>query len=261
MNTLYLIKIGASVLDSAATLHAFLQAFHSLKAPKILVHGGGSIASEIGAQMGIVSQYKNGRRITDDATLDLVTMVYGGLINKKLVAQLQALGCNAIGLCGADANILPAQKRVPRDIDYGWAGDLDVENLHTDWLIRQVNAGICPVIAPLTHDGKGQLLNTNADSIAAALAITLSNQYAVELIFGFEKVGVLRNADDEHSLIQRLSYPEFLEMRDNKSIYAGMIPKLENAFRCIAAGVKSVRIGKVERIQHLIQQSEGTLIS
>lgn len=261
MKSLYLIKVGASVLDTPDIRDSFLQQFANLKSPKILVHGGGSIATELGKKMGIISQYENGRRVTDEATLDLVTMVYGGLINKQLVAKLQSLGCNALGLSGADANILPAQKRAISEIDYGWVGDIDIATLRTDWLAEQLSADICPVIAPLTHDREGHILNTNADSIAAALAISLSKHYAVQLLFGFEKAGVLRDIHDELSLINHLSYREFETMKANGSIYAGMIPKLENAFRCAAAGVQSVRIGKAEHIQLIIQQQEGTLIS
>lgn len=261
MTKLYIIKIGASILDNPGVLASFLQAFTKIDAAKILVHGGGSIATQIGRKMGIVSKYEQGRRITDEETRDLVTMVYGGLINKKVVAALQALGCNALGLTGADANVMPARKREVQAVDYGWVGDIEAHTFSDEWLMQQISSGICPVMAPITHDGKGNLLNTNADSIAAELAISMSKRYDVNLVFGFEKAGVLRNPNDETSVIKTLNKDEFLALKEHKQIYAGMIPKLDNAFRCIEAGVNSVRIGMAERIEGLILKQDGTIIS
>ncbi|HEY0274085.1 MAG TPA: acetylglutamate kinase, partial [Chitinophaga sp.] len=165
MIDLFVIKVGGNVLDNPPLLQQFLQNIAAIPGKKILIHGGGKIATRIGDQLGIVSSYINGRRITDAATIDLVTMVYGGLVNKKLVAQLQAVGCNAIGMTGADANIIPARKRPVKEIDYGFVGDIVTEALHVKPLRSMLDAGLTPVFAPLTHDGKGQMLNTNADTI------------------------------------------------------------------------------------------------
>ena len=199
---LFVIKIGGNVIDDEKKLSLFLDSFSGIDAFKILVHGGGKIATSIGNKLGIESKYINGRRITDDETIDLVTMVYGGLINKKIVARLQSFGCNAIGLSGADGNLIPATKRgALAGVDYGWAGDVASARLPVDsWQLLLENDFV-PVVAALTHDGQGHILNTNADTIASTVAVALSGLYDVRLIYCFEKKGVLENVDDNVSLV------------------------------------------------------------
>jgi acetylglutamate kinase len=266
---IFVIKIGGNVIDNEENLSSFLQSFASIKSNKILVHGGGKIATKIGEQLGIKSKYINGRRITDDDTIDLVTMVYGGLVNKKIVAQLQAKGCNAIGLTGADANIIPAKKRPtsplppPKEgvLDFGWVGDIDNEKLKTDNLKLIMESGITPVFAPLTHDGEGHILNTNADTIAAALAIALSQYYDVRLIYCFEKKGVLENVEDENSVIRNINKEKYRQLLNEKKLFEGIIPKIDNAFAAIDAGVKEVLIGDAkDLLQNVTDETEGTLI-
>ena len=186
MDKLFIIKIGGNVLDNASELHSFLTDFASIKGRKILIHGGGKIATKLGEQLGIESKYVNGRRITDAETLDLVTMVYGGLVNKQIVAQLQHKGCNAMGVTGADGNLIQATKRPVKDIDYGFVGDIHHENVNRELLSGLLNQNIVPVFAPLTH-ADGNILNTNADTIASVLAVALSVHFHVRLIFCFEK--------------------------------------------------------------------------
>lgn len=181
------------------------------------MHGGGKIATKIGDQLGIESKYINGRRITDDGTIDLVTMVYGGLVNKKIVARLQALQCNAIGLTGADANIIPARKRPVKEIDFGWVGDITTNNVQVDVLLNLLQSGAVPIFAPLTHDGEGHVLNTNADTIASSLAVALSQLYQVRLIYCFEKKGVLENVNDENSVIQQINKEKYRQLLTEKN--------------------------------------------
>jgi acetylglutamate kinase len=251
---LYIIKIGGNVIDHPDHLLAFLNRFAAIPDPKILVHGGGKLATRIGEQLGIVSQYIEGRRITDDATLDLVTMVYGGLVNKKLVASLQAVGCNAIGLTGADANIIPAVKRPVKEVDYGWAGDINIQNIHVTSLQVLLQAGIVPVMAPLTHDGKGHMLNTNADTIAASLAVALSQSYAVQLMYCFEKKGVLADLEDPESVIPVIHPQNFPELKKEGKLHSGIIPKIENALEAVSKGVQKVWIGDAADILKTIKQ-------
>lgn len=227
------------MLDDEISLKNFLDDFSALEGLKVLVHGGGKIATQLGSKLGIGHHMVNGRRITDKETLELVTMVYGGLINKNLVAKLQALSCNALGLCGADANIFPAVKRPVETIDFGFVGDIAVDLLEISRLELFLNAGLTMVIAPLTHDGDGNLLNTNADTMAAALAILLADVYACELIYCFEKEGVL-DADD--AVIPALSMQQFTELVRSGVVGGGMVPKLSNAFEALTAGVPTVRI-------------------
>ena len=229
MDCLYIIKIGGNVIDHPDHLQAFLKRFVLMKGNKILVHGGGKIATRIGDQLGNESKYVNGRRITDDATIDVVTMVYGGLVNKKMVASLQALGCNAIGLTGADANVMPATKRPVKTIDYGWAGDVDSDKVGADKLAGFLIMGLTPVFAPLTHDGKGHMLNTNADTIASSLAVALSSMYSVHLIYCFEKKGVLLSLEDESNILKRINREKFEYMKAEGALHSGILPKIENA--------------------------------
>lgn len=262
MMTLLIIKIGGNVLDNPAALHTFLHDFAALPEPKILVHGGGKIATQIGERLGLSPLYIKGRRVTDEATLELVTMVYGGLINRQLTAQLQALGCNAIGLTGADANILPAIKRPVQEVDYGWVGDLQSDKIDGKRLQLLLNQGLTPVFAPLTHDGAGHLLNTNADTIAATMAVALTADYQVRLLFCFEKKGILKNPDDDASVVPELDQTDYLELQKNAAVSGGILPKLDNAFMAAQNGVTRVVIGHAEdiRVNALEERPTGTLI-
>lgn len=261
MEQLFVVKIGGNVIDNEDALQSFLQDFASIKEKRILVHGGGKIASRIGEQLGITSKYINGRRITDAQTIDLVTMVYGGLVNKQIVAGLQSYSCNAIGLTGADANVLPAVKREVKDIDYGFAGDVNISALPVDIWQMLLQYDLIPVVAPLTHDGKGQILNTNADTIASALAVCLSALYQVRLIFCFEKKGVLEDVEDENSVIQLFTREIYTQLLEEKKLFEGILPKIENAFAAIDAGVHEVLVGDAKDVlQNLGQETVGTLI-
>ncbi len=259
---LFIIKVGGNIIDNEEKLASFLSSFSSVDAYKILVHGGGKIATEIGNKLGIESKYINGRRITDEATIDLVTMVYGGLINKKIVAQLQSLNCNAIGLTGADGNIIPATKRVIKDVDFGRVGDLESSKLKAERLKLLLDNDFIPVFAPLTHDEQGHILNTNADTIASGLAIALSKFYAVRLLYCFEKKGVLENVDDDNSVINFINKEKYRQLCKEQKLFAGIIPKIDNAFAAISAGVKEVLIGSADDlIQNTTTETVGTLIT
>jgi acetylglutamate kinase len=262
MQKLFVIKVGGNIIDDKQKLASFLQSVASVKSHKILVHGGGKIATEIGNKLGIASKYINGRRITDDATIDLVTMVYGGLINKKIVAQLQSLKCNAIGLTGVDANIIPAKKRTVKDIDFGWAGDIDNSKVKSENLKALIESGFVPVFASLTHDEQGQILNTNADTIASSLAVALSKFYDVRLIYCFEKKGVLENVEDENSVITNINKEKYKQLLNEQKLFAGILPKIDNAFAAINAGVREVLIGNADDlIQNITGKTVGTLIT
>jgi acetylglutamate kinase len=261
MEQLFVIKIGGNVIDDNASLQSFLENFASIKAKKILVHGGGKIATKIGEQLGIASNYVNGRRITDEATIDLVTMVYGGLVNKKIVAKLQSLDCDAIGLTGADANIIPAVKRPVKDIDYGFVGDVVKEKIAVNNLEALLANNFTLVIAPLTHDGNGQMLNTNADTVASSLAVALSASYDVRLIYCFEKKGVLENIADEDSVITLITKEKYQQLLAENKLFDGILPKIDNAFAAINSGVKEVLIGDAnDLLQNVTANTKGTLI-
>lgn len=268
MQKLFVIKIGGNVIDDENNLSSFLDTFAAVDARKILVHGGGKIATRMGEQLGIESKYVNGRRITDAATIDLVTMVYGGLVNKKMVAQLQARHCNAIGLTGADANILPAVKRPVKDIDYGFVGDIlsrepGAGSLEpgAEKLRLLLDAGLTPVVAPLTHDGKGQVLNTNADTIASSLALALSVYYEVRLIYCFEKKGVLEDANDNNTVIPLITKDIYRRLTNEKKLFDGILPKIDNAFAAIDGGVREVLIGDAKDLaRNVTDTTSGTLI-
>ncbi|WP_018617349.1 acetylglutamate kinase [Segetibacter koreensis] len=260
MSKLFVIKIGGNVIDNQDALQLFLKDFAAIQEYKILIHGGGKIATKIGEQSGIQSNYINGRRITDDATIDLVTMVYGGLVNKKIVAQLQALLCNAVGLTGADGNIIPATKRPVKDVDFGWVGDIENGKLQVENLKMLLDAGFVPVFAPLTHDGIGHILNTNADTIASSLAVGLSKYYDVRLIYCFEKKGILQNVDDNNSVINVINKETYQQLLDDEKLFAGILPKIDNAFAAIDAGVKEVLVGDAkDLIQNTGKKTIGTL--
>lgn len=242
------LKIGGNVINNPATLHEALDYFAELIEPAILVHGGGSKASEVTAAMGGTPTMIDGRRITDHATLEVVTMVYAGLINKQVVAQLQSRGCNALGLSGADGNAVLADKRPVTTIDYGFAGDVTAVN--APLLEALLRMGLRPVLCPITHDSRGQLLNTNADTVANETAIALAAAgHDVRLQYCFELAGVLRDLDDSHSVIETLTTQTYAEERAKGTISAGMLPKLDNAFAAVAAGAGEVRIGNIRSLR------------
>lgn len=260
MEKIFVIKIGGNVIDSESSLQSFLKDFATIEGKKILIHGGGKIATKIGEQLGIQSNYINGRRITDDATIDVVTMVYGGLVNKKIVAKLQSLNCNAIGLTGADANIIPAKKRPVKDVDFGWVGDVENGKLEVENLRLFLENGLVPVFAPLTHDTLGHILNTNADTIASLLAVALSSYYNVRLVYCFEKKGILENVDDDKSVINLINKQTYQQLLSEQKLFAGILPKIDNAFAAIDAGVKEVLVGDARDLsKNTTNQTSGTL--
>ncbi|WP_439882874.1 acetylglutamate kinase [Pontibacter sp. MBLB2868] len=259
-----LVKIGGNILDDPARLRSFLVDFAQLQGPKLLVHGGGKIASAIGQRLGIEPVMVDGRRVTDTETLELVTMVYGGLVNKQVVAQLQELGCNAIGMTGADANSIKAVKRPVGKVDYGFAGDVaGTESINVPVLETLLAAGLTPVFAPLTHNGKGTILNTNADTIASVLASALAGKQVVKLMYCFEKRGVLSDAADETSVIAQINPEKYNYLKETGAVHAGMIPKLDNAFAALKLGVKQVLIGEAEALKSINGAGEfsGTTLS
>lgn len=246
MEKLTLIKVGGKIVEEPDTLQQLLRDFSSIEGHKVLVHGGGRSATRIASQLGIESQMVNGRRITDAEMLKVVTMVYGGLVNKNIVAGLQALQVNALGLTGADMNIMRSDKRPVKDVDYGFVGD--VKEVNADVLASLIQQGIVPVLAPLTHDKQGNMLNTNADTIAGEAAKALAKYFDVTLMFCFEKKGVLLNEDDDESVIPEIDRASFQKYVAEGIIQGGMIPKLENAFQAIDAGVKEVIITQASEI-------------
>lgn len=258
MGKLYIIKIGGNIIDDEEKLASFLRDFASIEEKKILVHGGGKMATRMAEQMGIQQKLVDGRRITDGETLKIVTMVYAGYINKNIVAQLQAHHCNAMGLCGADGDLMLAHKRQHPVLDYGYVGDVDAVNTRLINTLLQSNISL--VLAPITHDQQGQLLNTNADTIAQEIAKAMSSSYDVQLIYSFEKNGVLLDVADENSVIPELKPAYYQELKNKNKIFAGMIPKLDNAFAALNSGVNKVIIGKAEQLNELIQGTAGTSI-
>lgn len=234
------------MVEEQESLNELLNQFQKISGNKILIHGGGRTATVIAGKLGIETQMVEGRRITDSETLEVVTMVYGGLVNKRIVAALQSRNCNAIGLTGADLDLIRAKKRPVKEIDYGFVGDVD--DVNTRELQLLINENIVPVIAPLTHDGNGNLLNTNADTIASEIATELSNYYSVYLFYCFEKKGVLTNPKDESSVIYDLDKDLFNKYKEKGIISEGMIPKLENGFRAKRKGVREILITNPENI-------------
>ena len=238
--TLSVIKVGGAVLEDESSLSVFLDRFVAIPGLKILVHGGGRAATKLSEKLGIESKLVEGRRITDADTLEIVTMVYGGLVNKKTVAALQSKGCNAAGFTGADMNLITAQKRPVQDIDYGFVGD--ITQVNQEAFSNLLKDGITPIIAPLTHDGNSQLLNTNADTMASAIAVAMAGLYEVSLVFCFEKSGVLSDTDDEKSVIPNLTTETYQSYKEKGIIHSGMIPKIDNSFDALHKGVKQVII-------------------
>lgn len=246
MEKLTLVKVGGKIVEEPASLKNLLADFSKIKGYKVLVHGGGRSATAIAAKLGIESQMVNGRRITDEETLKVVTMVYGGLVNKQIVAGLQALDVNALGLTGADLNYMRSEKRPVKDVDYGFVGD--VKEVNAGILSDLIMKGVVPVLAPLTHDKAGNMLNTNADTIAGEAAKALSEFFDVTLMYCFEKKGVLLNENDDESVISKLTPQLFQKYVAEGVINGGMIPKLENSFEALDAGVKQVVITRADQI-------------
>ena len=234
------VKVGGGIIEQEDALNTFLDSFAQIEGPKVLVHGGGRLATKVAESLGYETKMVEGRRVTDEKMLEVVTMVYGGLANKKIVAALQAKGTNALGLSGADGNLIAAHKRPVKDVDYGWVGDIDTIN--SDLLINLIKNGFVPVIAPLSHNGEGKMLNTNADTIASTVARALAQKQETQLVLGFELDGVLRDFNDKSSVIESIT-PELFEQYKLEGIISdGMIPKLSNAFDAVNAGVASVKI-------------------
>lgn len=256
MQKLYIIKIGGNVIDDLEATKDFLTKFASIKGNKVLVHGGGKVATQVAEKLGLTAQMIDGRRITDEAMLGVVTMVYGGLVNKNLVAKLQSLGVNALGLTGADAGCILAKKRAVGAIDYGYAGDIVEVNA------RQIASFIAlhmvPVFAPLTYDTQGTLLNTNADTMAASLATALASTFETHLIYCFEKKGVLANPQDDNSAIPQLSAETYTGLKNKGIISKGMIPKLDNAFSAMQNKVRKVIICHAEDVDTVIAGNTAT---
>ena len=252
---LHIVKIGGNIIDEPEALASFLANFASIPGFKLLVHGGGKIATSMAAELGIQSQMIEGRRVTDSESLKIVTMVYAGWINKSIVASLQALSTNAIGLAGPDGAFVVSKKRNPVPIDYGFVGDIESVNAHG--LTALIENGLSPVFAPITADTKGQLLNTNADTMAQALAIALSTHFDVTLTYCFEKQGVLMDPNDDNSVISQINSANFAQLKADGIVSAGMIPKLENALKAISQGVQTVRLCHADFVS---QPDKGTLI-
>lgn len=252
---LTVVKVGGKILEEETSLNVLLHEFTDLEGLKVLVHGGGRTATALASRLGIETKMIDGRRVTDENMLRVVTMAYGGLVNKTVVARLNAMGVMALGLTGADANVILSHKRPVKTVDYGFVGD--VEAVADDILVLLLQNGIVPVMAPLTHDGFGQLLNTNADTIAAATAKALASHFDVTLTFCFEKRGVLRNPDDDDSVIPRIDASTYQKLKNEGIIQGGMIPKIENSFDALRSGVRKVVI---TRVGQLGREGEGTTI-
>jgi acetylglutamate kinase len=238
---LSIIKIGGNIIEDDTSLNAFLKLFSNLEGKKILVHGGGKQATAIASKLGIESKMVNGRRITDKDTLEVITMVYGGLVNKNMVAKLQALQIDAIGLTGADVNSIKSNKRQVTNIDYGFVGD--VKEVASNSIDRLIKANFTPVFCAITHDGNGQLLNTNADTIASQVAIGMSKKYETTIYYCFELNGVLRNINDQNSVVKHLNINTYNKLLEDGIIADGMLPKLENCFDALKNGVTKVNMG------------------
>ncbi|SHI36260.1 N-acetylglutamate kinase [Mesonia phycicola] len=244
---LKIVKIGGNLIDDAEVLATLLKDFSAIKEPKILIHGGGKIATATSKKLGIESKLVEGRRITSAEDLEVITMVYAGLLNKNIVAQLQANNCNALGLSGADANCVQANLRHKEPVDYGFVGD--VNHINSAIIQQLLTAQLTPVFCAISHDGKGQLLNTNADTVTAEIAIAMSKYYEVELMYCFEKNGVLENVEDENSVIPKINTAKYEALKANQQIHQGMLPKMQNCFYALKNGVANVVIGSSKLLQ------------
>jgi acetylglutamate kinase len=257
------VKIGGNVIDDDSVLNRFIESFSAISGPKILIHGGGKLATQYSKRLGIETKLIDGRRITDDDTIQIVVMTYAGWINKRIVALLQSKSCNALGITGADAELIPAIKRPITDIDYGWVGDVLTEKINISFLTNLLEQNISPVIAPVTCNAEGQLLNVNADTIAQAVAESLAKYFSVSLIYCFEMNGVLNNVNDPSSVIDEIKSDEVNRLKNEGIISGGMIPKIDNAVNAILQGVNKVVIGNSDFIIQMAngQKGYGTIIS
>lgn len=253
METIYVIKIGGNIIDDDNKLNSFLRSFSEIEGKKILVHGGGKLATEISSELGLKTELIDGRRVTDADTLKVITMVYAGWINKTITAKLNALSCKAIGLSGVDAQLIPSAKRKKQEIDYGFVGDVQSENINSGLLITLLESGITPVIAPVSSDAAGQLLNINADTIASSISGALAKHFEIHLIYCFGKKGVLQNVEDENSLIYQIHPAHYEILKKQKVIDKGMLPKIDNAFDALRNGVKKVVIGHAGNLNAIIK--------
>ena len=257
MPKLNIVKIGGAIIEEEAKLLPFLENFAMLKGPKILVHGGGKKATAWAEKLGIPVQMKDGRRVTDAQTLELITGLYAGQVNKNIVAHLQAMSCNSLGLSGADANAIQAVKRPVKKIDYGFVGD--VEQVNQTWFKQLLDQDISPVCCAITHDKKGQLFNTNADTITAEIGKALAKDFEVKISYCFELPGVMKDINDPNSLIEQINQDSYQQLLLDNTISAGMLPKLHNAFDALHAGVNEVAIGATNMINHTIPYTSITL--
>ncbi|WHF52720.1 acetylglutamate kinase [Chryseobacterium gotjawalense] len=258
---LYVVKIGGDLIDKEKDLADFLEKFTTIKAMKVLVHGGGKLASDLAGKLNIPQQMLEGRRVTDQETLNIVTMVYAGKINKNIVAKLQNVDCNAIGFSGADGNLIKSERRAVSNVDYGFVGDVDSKSVNVDLLQKFLELKLTPVFSAITHDQKGDLLNTNADSIASVLAQALSENYDVELLYCFDKDGVLEDVDKPDSMVKTLSFAKYEQLRSENKLHQGILPKLKNAFTAKENNVNKVVLLNETKLQNQINhQNEGTEI-
>jgi acetylglutamate kinase len=257
---LYIIKIGGNCIDDKSVLIPFLSTFSAIKGKKILIHGGGSIATKHAQLLNIQQHFHEGRRITDKQTLDIAVMSYRGLINAEITSILQSMHCNAIGVCGADAGLLKATKRLVNDIDFGFVGDIDEDSINANILRHLLEFPLIPVIAPITYDRFGNLLNTNADTIATMIAITLQKTYDITLIYCFDKSGVLSDPSDHDSVIESLQRSEYEILQSQGMIQHGMIPKLDNAFLALNSGVNTIYLTSPDSLQSDCTVKKGTRI-
>lgn len=257
MEQLTVIKVGGNVIDNAQALNKFLQDLAITGGNKILVHGGGKLATTLSTKLGIETKMVEGRRITDEETIKVVTMTYAGFINKTIVAKLQADQCSAIGLSGADARLIPAVKRPVKDIDYGWVGDVEVNKINSDLLSSLLKSGLTPVIAPISCTADGHLLNVNADTIAQSIAVAMSSTYETTLLYCFEKKGVLTNISDEDSAIPVIKISDVPALKADGTIAGGMIPKIDNACQAVSDGVAQVVIGRSDDLTFILNDTPG----
>ena len=257
MSKINVIKVGGNVIENPNALDEFLKDFATLAGPKILIHGGGKKASQWSERLGIPVEMKEGRRITNNETLELITGIYGGQVNKNIVASLQGYDCDAIGLSGADGNAIQAVKRAVEETDFGWVGD--ITHVNTAFFKLLLENGMSPICCALTHDGHGQILNTNADTIASGIAVALGKDYKVTLYYCFEQLGVMKSLEDSNSLIEQIDTEIYKELKAQNIITDGMLPKLKNAFDALEKGVSKVAIGKPEMIKGSIKHTSITL--